>query len=120
MDSALARRIDILAGIPRRRQMTRRSKWQIEVHAFVAVVLVWMASLMRSIAMPSRSYQTESLERLSSALGLANSTPLAERMASGRPNFLRRSRTPGKHRFPWRREVSRAMRYIAAGEVGDG
>ena len=41
--------------------------------------------LMRSIAMPSRSHQTESFERLNRALGLAKGTPLSERMASGKP-----------------------------------
>ena len=41
--------------------------------------------LMRSIAMPSRSHQTESLQRLNRALGLAKGTPLSERMASGSP-----------------------------------
>src|SRR5437763_903280 len=40
---------------------------------------------MRSIAMPRRSHQTESLERLNKALGLAKGTPLSERMASGKP-----------------------------------
>ena len=38
---------------------------------------------MRSMAMPRRNHQTESLERLNSALGLANGTPLSERMAIG-------------------------------------
>jgi hypothetical protein len=41
--------------------------------------------LMRSIAMPSLSHHTDSLERLNKALGLAKGTPLSERMASGRP-----------------------------------
>ena len=41
--------------------------------------------LMRSMAMPSRSHQTESLERLKRPLGLAKGTPLSERMAAGRP-----------------------------------
>jgi hypothetical protein len=40
---------------------------------------------MRSIPMPSRSHQTASFERLNSALGLANGTPLSDRMAEGRP-----------------------------------
>jgi hypothetical protein len=40
---------------------------------------------MRSIAMPRRSHQTESLERLKRAFGLAKGTPLSERMASGKP-----------------------------------
>jgi hypothetical protein len=40
---------------------------------------------MRSMAMPSRSHQTESFERLNKALGLAKGTPLSERMASGKP-----------------------------------
>ena len=33
--------------------------------------------LMRSIAMPRRSHQTESFERLNKALGLAKGTPLS-------------------------------------------
>src|SRR6187200_439893 len=41
--------------------------------------------LMRSMAMPSLSHQTESLERLNRALGLAKGTPLSERIACGRP-----------------------------------
>src|SRR6185437_10805693 len=41
--------------------------------------------LMRSIAMPSLSHQTESFDRLNSPLGLANGTPLSERIASGSP-----------------------------------
>src|ERR1700716_2303585 len=40
---------------------------------------------MRSIAMPRRSHQTESLEGLNKPLGLAKGTPLSERIASGRP-----------------------------------
>jgi hypothetical protein len=35
--------------------------------------------LMRSIAMPSLSHQTESFERLDRALGPAKGTPLSER-----------------------------------------
>jgi hypothetical protein len=35
--------------------------------------------------MPSLSHQTESLERLNRALGLAKGTPLSERIACGRP-----------------------------------
>jgi hypothetical protein len=34
--------------------------------------------------MPSLSHQTESLERLNSAFGLAKGTPLSERIASGK------------------------------------
>ena len=41
--------------------------------------------LMRSMAMPSRSHQTASLDRLKRALGLAKGTPLSERMACGSP-----------------------------------
>src|SRR5512145_645404 len=40
--------------------------------------------LMRSIAMPRRSHQTESLERLNRVLGLAKGTPLSERITAGR------------------------------------
>ena len=42
--------------------------------------------------MPSLSHHTESFERLNKALGLANGTPLSERMASGRPRS-RKSRS---------------------------
>ena len=51
-------------------------------------VLLWTAGLMRSISMPSRSHQTDSLERLNRPLGLAKGTPLSERMARGRPRSL--------------------------------
>ena len=57
-----------------------------EVHALVGAVLLRVAGLlMRSMAMPSLSHQTESLERLNRALGLAKGTPLSERIACGRP-----------------------------------
>jgi hypothetical protein len=42
---------------------------------------------MRSMAMPRRSHQTASLERLRRALGLAKGTPLSERIAKGNPRF---------------------------------
>ncbi len=45
---------------------------------------------MRSMPMPSRSHQTESLERLNRALGLANGTPLSDRMAAGSPRSANR------------------------------
>src|SRR6516225_1937035 len=41
---------------------------------------------------PSLSHQTESFERLNSALGLAKGTPLSERIASGKPRS-RKSRS---------------------------
>src|SRR5689334_22315711 len=41
--------------------------------------------LMRSMAMPRRSHHTESLERLKRAFGLANGTPLSDRIAWGSP-----------------------------------
>src|SRR4029077_7317994 len=41
--------------------------------------------LMRSMAMPSRSNHTESLERLKRPFGLANGTPLSDLIAWGRP-----------------------------------
>src|SRR6516164_458946 len=41
--------------------------------------------LMRSMAMPSRSHHTESLERLKRPFGLANGTPLSDLIAWGRP-----------------------------------
>ena len=40
---------------------------------------------MRSMAMPSRSHDTESLERLNRPFGLANGTPLSDLIAWGRP-----------------------------------
>ena len=45
---------------------------------------------MRSMLMPSRSHQTESLERLNRPLGEAKGTPLSERMARGKPRSLNR------------------------------
>ena len=45
--------------------------------------------LMRSMAMPSLSHQTESLERLNRPLGLAKGTPLSERIAGA-------GRAPGR------------------------
>ena len=38
---------------------------------------------MRSMATPKRNHQTDSLERLNKAFGLAKGTPLSERMAAG-------------------------------------
>jgi hypothetical protein len=40
---------------------------------------------MRSMATPSLSHHTESLDRLNRPFGLAKGTPLSERMAKGRP-----------------------------------
>jgi hypothetical protein len=37
------------------------------------------------MAIPKRNHQTDSLERLNKAFGLAKGTPLSERMAAGRP-----------------------------------
>ena len=48
-----------------------------------------LPGLMRSMAMPSLSHQTDSLERLKSALGLAKGTPLSVLIALGRPNSLK-------------------------------
>ena len=52
-----------------------------EVHALVAAVLLGRPGLMRSMAMPSLSHQTASLERLKRPLGLAKGTPLSDRIA---------------------------------------
>jgi hypothetical protein len=41
------------------------------------------------MAMPSLSHQTDSLERLKRALGLAKGTPLSVLIAPGRPNSLK-------------------------------
>ena len=57
--------------------------------------------LIRSISMPSLSHQTESLERLKRALGLAKGTPLSVRMALGRPNSLKAPQTRRRRRPPW-------------------
>ena len=60
---------------------------------------------MRSMVMPRRSHQTESLERLNRALGLAKGTPLSERMASGRPrsanNRSKAVKPYTERQFPW-------------------
>jgi len=48
-----------------------------------------LPGLMRSIAMPSLSHQTDSFDSPKRALGLAKGTPLSVRMASGKPNSLK-------------------------------
>src|SRR5579863_3231921 len=45
--------------------------------------------LIRSMATPSLSHQTESLERLNRPFGLAKGTPLSERIAEGKPRSLK-------------------------------
>ena len=59
-----------------------------QVHAFMAAIRCGWPGLMRSMAMPRLSHQTDSLERLYRALGLAKGTPLSERMATGKPRSL--------------------------------
>jgi hypothetical protein len=44
---------------------------------------------MRSMPMPRRNHQTESLERPNKALALAKGVPLSVRMALGRPKSLK-------------------------------
>lgn len=60
--------------------------FQGEMHSLMAAVLArGCPGLMRSIDMPSLNHQTESLERLNSPFGLANGTPLSDRIACGKP-----------------------------------
>ena len=76
--------------------------------------------LMRSMAMPRRSHQTESLERLNRALGLAKGTPLSERMAWGRPrswNSRSKAVTAVSSRVDFK---GLAQQQEARGMVGDG
>ena len=76
--------------------------------------------LMRSIAMPKRSHQTESLERLNKALGLAKGTPLSERMACGRPRSWN-SRSKAVQARSSRVDFERfAQEQEARGMIGDG
>ena len=76
--------------------------------------------LMRSMAMPSLSHQTESFERLNRALGLAKGTPLSERMASGRPRS-RNSRSKAVQGGVFAGRIERfAQQQEARGMVGDG
>src|SRR5512135_1878263 len=70
--------------------------------------------LMRSMAMPSRNHQTESLERWNKALGLAKGTPLSERMASGRP------RSQNSRSKAVKASSSFAQQQEARGLIGDG
>ena len=75
---------------------------------------------MRSMAMPSRSHQTESLERLNRAFGLAKGTPLSERMACGRPRSRNScSKAVTASVFAGRFE-GLAQEQEARGMVGDG
>ena len=50
----------------------------------------WWPGRMRSMAMPSRNHQRDSLERLNNPFELANGTPLSEHMAAGRPRSRNR------------------------------
>ena len=59
------------------------------MHELITPVLLGLSGLMRSICMPSLSHQTESFERLNSALGEAKGTPLSVLIACGRPNSLK-------------------------------
>jgi hypothetical protein len=51
---------------------------------------------MHSMAMPSLSHQTDSLERLKREFGPAKGTPLSVRMAVGNPNRLKAALNTGK------------------------
>ena len=76
-----------------------------------------LPGLMRSIAIPSLSHQTESLDRLKSALGLAKGTPLSVRMAFGRPNSLKTFSKTGVGFLGALQGF--AGNQVTAGEVGD-
>ena len=76
--------------------------------------------LMRSMAMPRRSHQTESLERLNRALGLAKGTPLSERMASGQAALAKQPLEGGEGEFLAGRFQGLAQQQEARGMVGDG
>src|SRR5450755_961645 len=75
---------------------------------------------MRSMAMPRRSHHTESLERLNKALGLANGTPLSERMASGSPRSASSRSKAVNARFSRVDSERFAQQQEARGVVGDG
>src|SRR5437763_12875 len=75
---------------------------------------------MRSIPMPRRSHHTDSLDRLNKALGLANGTPLSERMAIGTPRS-RNSRSKAVKASSSRVDSSAShMSRKREGLVGDG
>src|ERR1700746_1053204 len=75
--------------------------------------------LMRSMAMPSLSHQTESLERLKREFGLAKGTPLSVRIALGRAELLENRLKYGEG-VSFLGGVKRlAGEQVAAGEVGD-
>ena len=76
--------------------------------------------LMRSMAMPSRSHQTESLERLNRALGLAKGTPLSERMACGQAALEEELLEGGDGEVLAGRFEGLAEQQEARGVVGDG
>ena len=76
--------------------------------------------LMRSMAMPSRSHQTESLERLNRALGLAKGTPLSERMAERQAALAEQPLEGGEGEVFAGRFEGLAQQQEARGMVGDG
>jgi hypothetical protein len=87
-----------------------------EVRALMAPFCRGWPGLMRSMAMPSRSHQRESFDRLNKALGLAKGAPLSERMACGRP----RSLEGGDGEVFACRIKGFAQKREARGMVGDG
>ena len=76
----------LLKEVPPRRLC--RFLLESEVHALVAPILLRLPGLMRWIWMPSRNHQTESFEKLNSALGEAKARQQAIQIRSGRPAGL--------------------------------
>lgn len=55
-----------------------------QMHARLPAVLLGWPDLMRPVRIPSRSHQTDNLERLESPFGLAKGSPLSDRIACER------------------------------------
>src|ERR1700676_2678933 len=74
---------------------------------------------MRSMVMPRRNHQTESLERLNRELGEAKGTPLSERILVGRPRSLNKRAKAVSKSFTGRFK-SFTEEEIARGMICDG
>ena len=75
---------------------------------------------MRSMAMPSRSHQTDELGEIEQRpLGLAKGTPLSERMASGQAALAKQPLEGGEGRVFSGRFERLAQEQVARGLVGD-